>query len=121
MKKISKEEILEIRDNYKSLSYEQKIEKYKKLNNSMKYGALNESDFIKLWGYSFSEIEGFDKLSDTAKKQAIQGILNLTNNVGMECKADYLVYKIGIDRKYASFIMYHATGYSYTDKNGSVG
>ena len=121
MKKITKTKLLKIKNDYDILRYDEKIDRYKKLNNSMKYGVCNENEFKEIWGYSFSEIEGFDKLDEENKKCATIGILNLVNHCGMDSRSDYLVYKIIVDMKYNQFIMYHLDGYSYVSKSGVIG
>ncbi len=121
MKKTTKTKLLKIKNTYDMLKYSEKVDRYKKLNNSMRYGVCNEDEFKEFWGYAFCEIEGFDKLDDKTKKYATLGILNLVNNGGLEGRADYLVYRIIVDRKYNQFTMYHLDGYSYVSKEGWIG
>lgn len=122
MKKITKKDVLKIRDKYRSLNYRDKVEKYEELKNATRYRVLNEEEFSKIFGYLFTQIEGFDILEDGfTKSLAIKGILNLTNSSGIDYKADYLVYKIVVDSKNSRFKMFHCDGYSWVYSNGSIG
>ena len=122
MKKIIKKDVLKIRDKYRSLNYRDKVEKYEALKNDTRYRVLNEEECSNIFGYLFTQIDGFNILEDGfTKSLGIRGILNLTDSFGIDYKADYLVYKIVVDSKNSPFKMFHCNGYSWVYSDGSIG
>lgn len=120
MKKVTKIDVMKIKANYKLLTYKEKEEMYKVLDNNICYGCSNESDFIQIFGYSFNQIEGYEELEDKIKTIVYEGLLSLCSTGGLEYKADMLVYKV---EPYNSkkIKLYHCEGYSWLYMDGSIG
>ena len=118
MKIIDKEYVNKLKEEYDALEYREKMAKFKALNNDT---IRSEEEFEKVWGYSFSQIEGFDNLGARAKEAAIKGILYLASYCGMDYKADNLVYRVRVDLKENCVVAYHSDGFSYISPSGTVG
>ena len=121
MKTINKSYVLKLREEYDALDYKDKIAKFEALQNNTCYSILNEEEFQKMWGYSFSQIEGFDNLGKIAKEATIKGILYLASAGGMDYKADSLVYKVKVDTKQNCIVAHHCGGFTYISAAGTVG
>lgn len=121
MKTINKAYVINLKEKYQALDYRDKVARFEALQNNTSYSILNEKEFEKVWGYSFSQIEGFNNLGDRAKAAAIKGILYLASSGGMDYKADYLVYKVSVDPKQNCVVAYHNDGFSYISPNGTIG
>lgn len=120
MKTINKAYVINLKEEYQALDYRDKIAKFEALQNNTCYSILNEEEFEKMWGYSFSQIEGFDNLGEIAKVAAIKGILYLASSGGMDYKADSLVYRVCVDLKQNCVVAYHSSGFSYISPVGTV-
>jgi len=80
----------------------------------------NAEHFKNAFGIDINKIKGMELLDDFEKEHVTKGIIALVNNVGLECKHEFITYKVErATRK--RYKLYTKRGYSYLYSTGGIG
>lgn len=83
-------------------------------------GIRTKEQFQTAFNIDVEKIEGMELLNATEKEHVIKGIFSLINNVGLDCKEEFITYKVERATK-RRFKLYTRRGYSYLYPCGSIG
>lgn len=86
----------------------------------IRIGIQSIEQFKSAFGIDIEKIKGMELLNDTEKEHVIRGIFSLVNNVGLDCKHEFVTYKVE-KSKNGKYKLYTKRGYSYLYPGGSIG